>query len=321
MLLYQFNSKGTRDFHFGENRPVRVVGADAAGSALGGAWDKMKRDTGKVKEGYGKFMEYARKPFYAQSTLGYILKSPFILTRKVYEGVVGVNQKTTAAARALGEQVGERLKDPFWHVVDNTRDLTRETLKAGWHLSGGMAFEVGRANFYEFPKRAFVDQFRTHISALFRTSGAFLGRSKEAAIKSAIYPFSIVNGCRKAVTNVLWNAPKALFKGNYKEAAKNAFVEPFMNIGKGVGSAPAAILGVPYHTGMEVLHGTTAAAVNAGRALMAPAEGILNAYGSMAKSKKLIDHIKGQTTQDYRSRFKNLFTDKNPFARYQAMAA
>ncbi len=320
MLLHQFNNRGTKDFFSGENRPVRLIGPDA-GNALGGAWDKMKRDTGTIKEKYGVFKEYARKPFYAQSTLGYILKSPFILTRKAYEGVIGFNQKSTALARGIGGKVGEHLKDPLWATVDTTRDLTKETLEAGWNLTGGMAYEVGRANFYEFPKRALVDQFRTHFSTLFKTTGTFLGRSKEAAVKTAIYPFSVANGCRKAVTNVLWNAPKALYKKDYKGVATNAFVNPFKNIGKGIGGAPAAILGVPYHTSMEIAHGVTATGVNAGRAMMAPAEGLLNAYGSMAKSKKLFDYLRGEKTERYRDRFKGLFANKSPFARYQAMAA
>jgi len=319
MNFHNFNKGNLRDFYFGENRPVRLIGPDA-GNALGGAWEKMKRDTGVVKEKYGVFREYARKPFYAQSTLGYIIKSPFILTRKLYEGVKTFNAKSTALARGAGGKVGEYLKDPLWMTVDTTRDLTKETVKAGWNLTGGMAMEVGRANFYEFPKRAFVDQFRTQIRTLFGTIGTFLGRSKDALVKTAIYPGSVINGCRKAVTNVLWNAPKALYNREYKEAVKSAFVNPFVDIGKGIGSAPAAILGVPYHTGMEVGLGLTETGVNIGRAMMAPAEGVVNAYGSMMKSKSLIDYLKGQKAEGYRGRFKDVFANTNPLARFRSMS-
>ena len=320
MFLPHFHNHRTKDFFFGENRPVRIVGPDA-GNVLGGAWDKMKRDGASAKEKYGVFKTWLRKPFYAQSTLGYLIKSPFILTRKAYEGVMAFNAKSTAAARAVGGQIGERLKDPMWFTIDKTRDITRETLKAGWQLTGAPIYEAGRANFYEFPKRAFVDQFRSFFKGLFNTTGAFLGRSKEAIIKTAIYPFSIINGTRKAITNVLWDAPKNLFTGNFKEAGKSAFVDPTVNMVKGIGGAPLAIAQVPYQTTMEAGVMATETAVNAGRAMAAPFEGIVNGYGAMSKAGKFIDYFKEKTADKFRDRYKNIFSNANPFSRLSAVAA
>lgn len=318
MLLHHFPNHRIKDFYFGENRPVRI--ADG-GTVVSGAWDKMKRDTAVTKEKLGVVKQWLRKPFYAESTLGYVVKSPFILTRKLYEGVMGFNAKSTAAAKAFGGQIGKRLKDPLWTVVDTTHDLTKETLKAGWQLTGAPAIEIARANFYEFPKRAFVDQFRTFFKGFFNTTGAFLSRSKDAIIKTAIYPFSIINSTRKAVTNVLWDAPKAIFKGDFKKAAKSAFIDPEVNMAKGIGGAPLAIAKVPYHTAMEAGVLATGTAVNAGRAMMAPAEGIINAYGAMSKSRKLIEHLKGSTAKTYRERYKGIFSGANPFSRFATVAA
>ncbi len=321
MFIPHLQNHGTKDHFFGENRPVHFLGLGALKDGLKGAYSKMKGDAAVAKEKVGVLKSILKWPFHAKTIPGYIIFAPFILTRKGYEGVKWTAKTTGQAGLKVGEKVGGVLKGPVVGTITETRDLARQTLKAGYCLTAGPVLEVGRSNLIHFPKRALVDQFRTGIGLIFGTSGAFLSNSLNAVKKTALAPFTLVNSCRKAVQNVLWDTPKALYQREFKEAGESLGRAP-LNIIDGITSAPRAIAGIPYHTTMEAGIGIAGTAVNAGRAMAAPIEGVVNAYSTMGRARCLTDHIKEKVSAGggYRERFKNLFSKGTPFRRVAAAA-
>ena len=314
MMIHSQNLGITPSF-FKEKRTVNVLGLTSLGGAIKGAMESIKGTQSEVVEKAGLLKRAALWMSSADSTSGYILKSPFILTRKAI-GLVGWTFKTAdETGRAVGSKLGGIASGPIRSATYFVQQSAEELIKAGYYLSAAPLFEVIKSNVIDFPKRAVIDQFRTGISMILGTTGAFLSRSLNAVKETALSPFTILGATRNAVKNILWNTPKALLKMKFKEAWKSS-KEAATGLIDGVTRVPRAIADVPYHTLMHLGLGATETAMNATSAMAAPAEGVVNAYRAMGKAANIFDFIKQKvgvdTSTKYRERFKNLFQNRSP---------
>jgi hypothetical protein len=311
---------------------VNIVGISALKGAVDGAIGKKGKGKGEGegkgegKEGTevkkpGKFMRAVDWVTQPKKVPGWLVLWPLWLTRKAVEATVEGYNIVDGTAVAVGQKVGGTFIRPIKETGEGTiklgEELGSETIKLGSNLVLNPALEIAKANFVEFPRRAIVDPFKTGLKMAFGIPGAFVDRSIEAAKRTLLSPVTIVRSCRDALKEVFWNAPKNLYDYKFKEAGKSLLRAPY-EIAKGVLDAPLAIAGVPYHTAMEAGLGGLEMVRNGTRAMVAPVEGLVNSYRSMAKSKDFIEFIKRKAGVDqvksYRQRFGDLFRFQSPLA-------
>lgn len=315
-ILYHNHGQPKQNL-FGESRTVNFLGLGAVGSAIKGMVGEVKGGGKEVVEKAGTLKRFGNWMTTADTLPGYILKSPLILTRKAVEGTIFGVKTINGAGLAVGKKIGSIIKEPIQGGVKLAKELGQETGRAAYHLTLAPLLEIMKSNCIDVPKRALVDQFRTGIKMILGTAGTFIGKSVEAIKEVALSPFSIVSASRKAIKSALWDAPKSLLKGEFKEAGKHLVDSP-LEFAKGALKAPMAVAGVPYHTGMQLALGLTETAMNGAGAFAAPVEGMVNAYRAMGKSTDLFDYVKQKTSVDmsesYRGRFKSLFSMRSPLA-------
>jgi hypothetical protein len=258
---------------------------------------------------------------HADSTLGHLFKWPLELTRIGVEATIGGFKIVDGAAVAMGQKVGNAFVRPFKEggeeVIKLGGEVAGETATLGSNLVLTPALEITKSNLVDFPKRAIVDQFRSGLKMAFGVPGAFIDHSIDAVKRTILSPITIAKACRDAAKRVFYKVPKNLIGLEFKEAAKNLIKAPY-EVAKGVLDAPLAIAGIPYHTTMEAGLGTLEMTMNGTRAMVAPIEGLVNSYRSMAKSTSFIEFIKKKVGADhvktYRQRFGDLFKFQSPMA-------
>jgi hypothetical protein len=255
---------------------------------------------------------------------GYIFFGPLIITRKLVEGVVGGYNAMNGAALAMGSKVGEIAGRPVNEAIGFARDVIEQTLKTGYGCTVKPAMEIAKSTMVDFPTRGLVDNFRTGIKTIFGTVGSAAHHTVEAAKKTFLSPLSVAKGIRDAIKETLWEAPKSLLNGKFKEAGGHLIQGP-ASLAENILKAPVAIASIPYHIGMEVGLGGLETGMNSSRAMAAPLEGMVNAYRTIGQAAgSTLDYIKEKMKikeiGNYRERIKGIFSFQSPMAMSAAAA-
>jgi hypothetical protein len=323
-LLPHIHQRDFETIHFGENRKVYFLGFTAAGNAMKGVWNGIKGAPKQVKEKAGWFMKGVDWITTAKTPLGYVMFGPLIVTRKLVGGVADVYNGVNGAALALGTKIGSIINKPVHDVVDLTREVVEQTLKAAYGCTVKPSLEILKSVGVDFPMRALVDNFRTGLKTIFGTIGSFGEYSIDAVKQTFLSPLTIVKATRDAVKSALWEAPKALIKGEFGSFGKHLAEAP-LTLGKGVLKAPLSIAAVPYHTSMELGLGGLETVMNASRAVAAPFEGLVNAHRAIGDAgEDALDYLKEKLQVHeagaYRQRLRDIFSMTSPFAGAAAAA-
>lgn len=312
------HQRDQKQFHFGERRTVNFLGLGVVGKVAEGLKNAVVGAPAQVKEKAGMAMQGLNWMTSAKTLPGYILFSPFIVTRKLVEGVIGGYGAVNDAALILGTKVGSIVQKPVNDLVGLTRDVIEQTLSTAYGCTVKPAMEIVKSSCIDFPTRAIVDNFRTGLKTIFGTIGTVANHSIEAAKQTVLMPFTVIKATRDAATELLWNAPKALLNGEFAASGKHLVNAP-MGLAEGVLKAPAAIAAVPYHAAMELGLGGIATAMNASSAMAAPVEGMVNAYRAIGQTgESTLNYLKAKlgvgAAGAYRDRFKELFSGHSPIA-------